>query len=87
MISIKLIKKFSLKLDELVAKISTNSPFYSLAVLPNGYLASSAGLYDNTIKIWNATNASLIKTLTNTYGVLNLAVLNNGYLPDSMTEK
>jgi WD40 repeat protein len=52
---------------------------HSLAVLQNGYLASSS--QDKTIKIWNADTGSLIRTLTgHTNNVWSLAVLQNGYL-------
>ena len=52
---------------------------YSLAVLPNGHLAS--GSDDKTIKIWNPTDGSVIRTLSgHSSEVLALAVLPNGHL-------
>ena len=48
-------------------------------MLPNGYLASGSG--DATIKIWNPTDGSVMRTLTgHTSLVHSLAVLPNGYL-------
>jgi WD40 repeat protein len=49
-----------------------------LAVLPNGYLAS--GSYDNSIKIWNTNDGTLIRTFTNnqTDVISDLIVLDNG---------
>ncbi len=50
---------------------------YSLAVLPNGNLASCS--WDTTVKIWNPNTGSLIFNLTNhTYVVRILALLPNG---------
>lgn len=61
--------------------MTKNSPIYSLAVLQNDWLASSAGLFENTIKIWNASNRGLIKTITGQNGyVYSLAVFKNGHL-------
>jgi WD40 repeat protein len=74
-------KLINLIKDELVRNQTTNHPVFSLADLQNGYLASSGGLYDNTIKIWDPSNLSLIQTLTGqTNFVYALASLRNGYL-------
>ena len=51
----------------------------SLALLPNGLLAS--GSHDFTVKIWSPQNGSLMFTLNNhTNYVYALNVLNGGYL-------
>jgi WD40 repeat protein len=48
-------------------------------VLNNGNLASTSA--DQTVKIWDPSSGTLIKTLTVNYKIfLSLAVLNNGYL-------
>ena len=50
-----------------------------LVVLPNGDLASGSG--DNTIKIWNANDWTLKKTLEGkSYFILSLTLLANGDL-------
>ena len=51
---------------------------FSLAVLKNGDLAS--GSIDETIKVWNADDGSLIRTLEHSGDVSALAVLQNGFL-------
>lgn len=50
----------------------------SLIELPNGILASAS--VDATIKLWNISNSSLIRTLQETSSVFALAVLNDGKL-------
>ena len=61
--------------------MTSNSQFYSLAVLQNGLLASSAGIYENAIKIWNASTGILVKTLAagQTGYVYSMAVLKISY--------
>ncbi len=56
-----------------------------MILLPNGYLASCA---DNTIKIWNVSNGSLIKTLLgHTTNVISLVILKNGDLASSSNQE
>jgi WD40 repeat protein len=53
--------------------------------LQNGLLASAS--WDRTIKIWNADNGSLVRTLAElTNPVLALVVLPNGYLASGSGE-
>lgn len=52
----------------------------ALAVLQNGYLASACGYPENTIKIWNTNNGSLIRTIQTVSNEFSLAVLPNGNL-------
>ena len=59
---------------------------WSLAVLPNGHLAS--GSHDKTIKIWNPTDGIVIRTLSgHTDAVIELAVLPNGHLASGSEDK
>jgi WD40 repeat protein len=63
----------------------TNSVL-SLAVLPDGSLASGSG--DKTIKIWDTIKGIEIKTLTgHTSEVLSLAVLPDGSLASGSYQK
>jgi hypothetical protein len=58
----------------------------SLAVLPDGYLAS--GSWDSKIKIWDTVKGIEIKTLTGlTSSVSSLAVLPDGYLASGSNPK
>ncbi len=59
---------------------------YSLAVLPDGSLAS--GSYDAKIKIWDTIKGIEIKTLTGyTDWVRSLAVLPDGFLVSCSDDK
>ena len=59
---------------------SCSSNVISLAVLPNGYLASGHN-EDNSIKIWDTDTGALIRTLLDhSDNVNSIAVLNNGKL-------
>ena len=61
--------------------MTSNSPIYSLAVLDNGLVASSAGLNENKVRIWNVTNRALVRTLSGqTNYIFSMAALKNGYL-------
>ena len=74
-------------------KILTQSRAESLAVLPNGFLASGSSLY-NTIKIWDVQTGACVQTLLHDDSILNynyslcaLTVLPNGYLASASNRK
>jgi len=50
----------------------------SLVAFPNSYLAS--GSWDNTVRIWDPNNGSLIFTLFINSSIISLLALSNGYL-------
>ncbi|RMZ96870.1 WD40 repeat-containing, partial [Brachionus plicatilis] len=52
--------------------------------LPNGNLVSCSD--DKTVKVWNISNGTVIKTMTHTSLVYSIAVLNNGYLASGLSD-